>query len=249
MSGPAVQQGGFRIVEKRLPGQERYRDRQYSADDELDPEFAVQKVPLKLDGRRGEQWAQRGDNTERSSEGKPVVLLFFALSDPLTLTLSRGEREYCRNCWFIVKPLSLSLGERAGVRGTKTGTLHDMLRNSVLPSTRSVPIARSLRRRLTKPENLLWRKLRDRRFHNLKFRRQAPVGNYIVDFLCVDQSVILELDGDAHLKKRTSDARRSLWLKSKGFKILRFSNDQITDSLDYVLTEIALACGVRTPSP
>jgi len=104
----------------------------------------------------------------------------------------------------------------------------------------------SLRRTQTKPEELLWRKIRHKQL-GVKFRRQHGIGDYIVDFYCAEYSLVIELDGDSHF---TSDAQeydriRDQFLCSRGLKVLRFTNRQIMEELDSVLDKTR---GELTPS-
>jgi len=75
----------------------------------------------------------------------------------------------------------------------------------------------------------------------LKFRRQVPIGPYIVDFLCVNKKLIIEIDGDSHYKPgaKEKDLIRETYLRKEGFDVLRFSNDAALNSIDWVITEIA----------
>jgi very-short-patch-repair endonuclease len=87
-------------------------------------------------------------------------------------------------------------------------------------------LARSLRRGQTPTEQFVWTMLRDRRFKRFKFRRQAPIGPYVVDFVCYDRRLILELDGVGHAQpsQREHDERRDAWLRQQGFRVLRIEN-------------------------
>lgn len=107
-------------------------------------------------------------------------------------------------------------------------------------------LARTLRRQLTKEERLLWRHLRGRRL-DFKFRRQVPIEGYIVDFASFETKVVIELDGSQHAEAihRQSDARRDAALERLGFKVLRFWNHEIHDSLDDVLNHIYETCADR----
>lgn len=98
--------------------------------------------------------------------------------------------------------------------------------------------ARALRRRQTSAENVLWRALRNRQLAGLKFRRQHPLGEYIVDFYCHDHRLVVEVDGDSHVYKKAYDLRRSRRLTKDGNRILRFTNHEITNQLNSVLEEI-----------
>ena len=93
---------------------------------------------------------------------------------------------------------------------------------------RSLARARSLRRKMTEPERLLWSKLRNRRFAEFKFRRQVPLGPFIADFVCFEQRLILELDGGQHTLQREYDAQRTRWLNENDFRVVRFWNHELT---------------------
>ena len=86
--------------------------------------------------------------------------------------------------------------------------------------------ARNMRRAPTDAERALWHILRDRRFSGFKFRRQVPIGNYIVDFICLSERLIVEADGSQHAEC-ARDAIRDAWLKAQGFRIRRFWNAEI----------------------
>lgn len=100
--------------------------------------------------------------------------------------------------------------------------------------------SRSLRRKSTPQEIQLWACLKNRRFHNLKFRRQHIIDKYIVDFICLEAKLIIELDGCQHkrIKDAKYDANRSAYLKNLGFTVLRFWNNEINENLDGVLLKI-----------
>ena len=106
---------------------------------------------------------------------------------------------------------------------------------------RSLIRARDLRQNMTEFEQELWFYLRDRRFQNLKFCRQVPIGNYIVDFLCKEKRIIVELDGSWHLeeKQETHDKIRDEYLKSLGYKILRIYNNEL-NNIENVLEYLRL---------
>ncbi len=101
--------------------------------------------------------------------------------------------------------------------------------------------AKTLRKNMTEVEKKLWNELRASRFENYKFRRQHPVGNYIVDFICQDEQLIIELDGGQHAEQQSydQDQKRTNFLESSGYKVLRFWNNDITDNLDGVLETIS----------
>jgi very-short-patch-repair endonuclease len=108
--------------------------------------------------------------------------------------------------------------------------------------------ARTLRKKSTDAEIKLWRYLRARRLMGLKFRRQCPLGCYIVDFICIEEKLIIELDGGQHNenRQRDYDERRTEFLNSLGFEVIRFWNNDVLMQFDVVLDEIykQVGCGV-----
>ena len=108
--------------------------------------------------------------------------------------------------------------------------------------------ARSLRHNPTEPERRLWQKLRNRQLGDLKFRRQTPVGAYITDFLCLEVMLIVEVDGETHASTQALDARRTDYLESEGFRVIRFSNAEVMANIDGVLVAIAAAALLPSPS-
>lgn len=107
--------------------------------------------------------------------------------------------------------------------------------------------ARELRRAQTPQEQALWQHLRAKRFDGYKFRRQQPLGHYIVDFVCFGQKLIVELDGSQHANATQYDAQRDAWLKQQGFRVLRFWNNQWTAQPESVLEAIWLTLQQEPP--
>jgi very-short-patch-repair endonuclease len=103
--------------------------------------------------------------------------------------------------------------------------------------------ARAMRRAPTDAERKLWRALRDRRIQALKFRRQAPIGGYIADFLCLEHRLVVEVDGAQHADNRR-DAARDAWLAREGYRILRFWNLEVLTARESVLATIAARRGL-----
>jgi|SRR5215213_3636952 len=103
--------------------------------------------------------------------------------------------------------------------------------------------ARELREQQTPAEEFLWERLRARRFLDLKFRRQFPVETFITDFFCYEAKLVVEVDGEVHEEphQKAHDKNRDMFLQSLGYKILRFSNQQVLESVDSVLQAIAQA--------
>jgi very-short-patch-repair endonuclease len=111
--------------------------------------------------------------------------------------------------------------------------------------------ARHLRReRATEVEKRLWQALRNRQVAQAKFRRQYTLGNDILDFVCLEHGLVIELDGGQHAKPETAlrDEVRSEWLKGRGLRVLRFWNNDVSDNLEGVLSAIAGALA-EPPSP
>jgi len=112
-------------------------------------------------------------------------------------------------------------------------------------------LARKLRHNQTDAENLLWRHLRNRQLNGFKFRRQYWIESYIVDFACVEQKIVVELDGGQHASEtmRTNDRKRTAFLESHGFKVLRFWNNEIIQETKAVLETIMAVLQNTTPHP
>ncbi len=104
-------------------------------------------------------------------------------------------------------------------------------------------VARNLRQRLTPAEEMLWLCLRNRQLEGLKFRRQHPIEQtaYVVDFLCYEARLVIELDGGIHAQQVDDDALRQANIEAQGYRVLRFSNDQVQNHLEDVLTAILTA--------
>ena len=110
--------------------------------------------------------------------------------------------------------------------------------------------ARALRKRPTEAELLLWRHLRYRQLNGHRFRRQHPIGKYIVDFACFERRLVIELDGGQHAGQKTYDATRTDWLRERGYKVLRFWNNQVMQEIDAVKFAILQALEYQeTPPP
>jgi very-short-patch-repair endonuclease len=100
---------------------------------------------------------------------------------------------------------------------------------------------RQLRQASFVPERLLWGRVRNSRI-GIKFRRQVPLGPYVVDFFCVEAGLIVELDGRSHDETGQGDLQRQAFLESKGWRVMRFSNDTVVTDLDGVVEAIARQC-------
>ena len=109
--------------------------------------------------------------------------------------------------------------------------------------------AKELRQTITPAERILWERLCDRRLSGRKFRRQPPIGTFIVDFYCPAACLVIEVDGGIHLVQAEADASRSQELEAQGYRVLRFTNEQIETDLETVLSTIQTACQPETPRP
>ena len=104
----------------------------------------------------------------------------------------------------------------------------------------NINLARKLRKKQTPQEVMIWARLRNRQFHNLKFRRQYTIDKYIVDFVCLDKKLIIELDGWQHKEKFCGDreSERAEILESQGYKIVRFWNDEVNNNIEGVFLKL-----------
>ena len=111
--------------------------------------------------------------------------------------------------------------------------------------------ARNMRADPTKAEKALWDILRDYKRDGFRFRRQVPFDNYIVDFACHSAKLIIEVDGQTHTsdKEVTYDVKRQAFLESRGYKVMRFWNEDIFKSLHQVIAEIETFLMPPTPNP
>ncbi len=112
--------------------------------------------------------------------------------------------------------------------------------------------ARALRTESTNAERIIWCVVRAHRLNGVGFRRQTPIGPYIADFVSHAAKIVIELDGGQHYEKvhEAQDARRDNFLRSKGFRVLRFSNYDVMTNLEGVWDVIAAAVGAAAaPSP
>jgi very-short-patch-repair endonuclease len=112
--------------------------------------------------------------------------------------------------------------------------------------------AKKLRSEQTEAEHRLWYYLRAHRFMNMKFKRQKPIGRYIVDFVCHESHLVVEVDGGQHQENADYDQRRDAWLKEQGYIVLRFWNHEVMQQIENVLEAIRLAAQATLfpgPSP
>ena len=107
--------------------------------------------------------------------------------------------------------------------------------------------ARRLRQRSTDTERRFWLILRDRRLQGWKFRRQVPLGSYVVDFYCATARLVVELDGGQHAIQAAHDQGRTDWLISQGYAVVRFWNNDVFANTDGVLSELLRHLQARNP--
>jgi adenine-specific DNA-methyltransferase len=106
-------------------------------------------------------------------------------------------------------------------------------------------IAKALRRRMTDAERKLWSVLRNRQLGEYKFRRQAAIGPYIVDFVCFEEKLVIEIDGGQHADNSEKDAIRTERLEADGFQVIRFWNNEVLGNTDGVIRAIEEALRVE----
>jgi very-short-patch-repair endonuclease len=116
-----------------------------------------------------------------------------------------------------------------------------------VPKTRR-GFAKTLRSDMTDAEQRLWSALRAHRLAGLSFRRQTPIGSFIVDFVCHERQLIIEIDGGQHAESKR-DIERDRWLASKGYRVLRFWNSDVLRNRDGVLQVIVETASQATPLP
>ena len=115
------------------------------------------------------------------------------------------------------------------------------------PPATAVFRARELRKEATHAEQLLWNELRGNKFHGAKFRRQHPIGKYILDFYCAQAKLAIEVDGAVHAARQEEDAWREKVIGTHGIRFLRFSNEEIENDLERVLEQIKNAISDLSP--
>jgi very-short-patch-repair endonuclease len=113
---------------------------------------------------------------------------------------------------------------------------------------RDTPRAKELRNAASPAERALWRCLSGRKIGGWKFSRQMPVGPYFADFLCREAQLIVELDGYSHDMRQAYDHRRDQWLSENGYRVVRFTNDEVIGNIEGVVNEIERRL-VHLPTP
>jgi very-short-patch-repair endonuclease len=102
---------------------------------------------------------------------------------------------------------------------------------------------------MTDAERHLWGELRRRQMAGAKFRRQACIGRFVVDFVCFEERLVIELDGGQHTEQVEHDGQRTRWLNSQGFHVLRFWNHEVFEDMDSVLDVIWNTLEEEAPPP
>ena len=105
---------------------------------------------------------------------------------------------------------------------------------------KNISRAKKLRKTSTEAEKKIWSMLRRHRFSGKKFKRQQPIGHYIVDFVCFERQLIIEIDGGQHSDNVEKDQQRDDWLITQGYKVLRFWNNDVIKNIETVLEVIRL---------
>ena len=100
--------------------------------------------------------------------------------------------------------------------------------------------ARTMRNDATKAETMLWQQLRNRQMEGAKFRRQVPLDGFILDFVCMESRLIIEVDGSQHAENKRDEARDA-YFRAQGFRVMRFWNEEIETGLDFVCRSILAA--------
>ncbi|MFZ3105205.1 MAG: endonuclease domain-containing protein [Smithella sp.] len=108
-------------------------------------------------------------------------------------------------------------------------------------------LGKVLRKRPTDAEKVLWKQLQRKQIEGFKFRRQQPIDNYIVDFVCFEKRIVIEVDGGQHATQSEDDIARDTYLRQQGFKVLRFWNNEVLQNINGVLEVIRESC--LSPAP
>ncbi len=109
------------------------------------------------------------------------------------------------------------------------------------------PMARRLRQAPTDAERKLWSLLRRKQLDGVRFRRQQPIGPYVVDFYCSSCRLVIEVDGGQHDTNRAADEKRTAWLAMRGYRVLRFWNNEVLTNLDGVFEVLRETLRAATP--
>jgi len=139
---------------------------------------------------------------------------------------------------WVPSPLAGGLGW--GVAPDRERVIIAHMANARAKLLRSVP---------TDAERKLWSILRRKQIGGHRFRRQHPLGRYIVDFVCLDRRFVVEVDGGQHAAARAEDAKRTAWLESRGYRVIRFWNNEVLENLEGIVRVIEAALDDAPPLP
>jgi very-short-patch-repair endonuclease len=107
--------------------------------------------------------------------------------------------------------------------------------------------AKEFRQKMTRTEQMLWERLRNRQLSGLKFRRQHPLGPFITDFYCAEKRLVVEIDGNIHYLQRVQDEQQTRQFEEFGYRVIRFRNEEVETNISLVLKKILETC--KPPSP
>lgn len=141
-------------------------------------------------------------------------------------------------------PVDLGPAERARLLQARPGREQAGVRGKITKQ-----LSKNLRRNQPDAERKMWRHLKNRALTGFKFRRQCPIGPYIVDFVCFEKMLVVEIDGGQHAIQIQKDARRTEQLESRGFRVIRFWNNEVLANTESVLNTILTALLSSPPSP
>ena len=112
-------------------------------------------------------------------------------------------------------------------------------RERTRPSAQAMQLAKRLRAEMSPAEVRLWALLKNRKLANLRFRNQAPIGNYVADFYCPEARLVVEVDGQEHTQRRDHDERRDIWMTDCGIHVIRITPAQLAKEIDAVCRTIS----------
>src|ERR1035437_5005613 len=150
----------------------------------------------------------------------------------------------------VVAKKILTLNSSPKERGTAATSEVGYLTNSIEQWKTVIPFAKENRKAPTEVENIMWQELRNRKLNGYKFRRQHPVAGYIPDFVCLERKLMVEIDGGYHNEeeqKKLDDVREQ-WLSEHGYRMIRFTNDQVLYQLPKVLQQLGEALSFGEPA-
>jgi very-short-patch-repair endonuclease len=117
------------------------------------------------------------------------------------------------------------------------------------PGQDPLKFQREARRNRTEPEKRLWQALRNRQVSGSKFRNQVWLGPFLVDFYCAEAKLAIEVDGETHGHQQAYDAQRTAWLEGEGFRLIRFTNQEVMTNLEGVADTIRTTLALTLPPP